>query len=225
MDPKPSDRELRVTLERDPKAELDLINDALPYDKKASAREMLAYMDFVGDQKTKVLLEAGDTTIRNNLATYLAIAESIGFKTVLEIPFVGKGWDDKPCDEKMIFMWRASSGILLAFDTFTTTEVNSGHFYYNWVANNDQTPGEVMGNGRSHGEVLAGDHDCREALMFNIRQLEKHGKFLPKWIALPHLWLIHHADKVDWRDGSSSIINAERVAMLPIEVREAMMPK
>lgn len=90
--------------------------------------------------------------------------------------------------------------------------------------------------------VWAGDHDAREAIKFNIRQLEKNYIFLPKWKKKPWLWLLHHMD-VKGPDGKqlegeymyrqrpkpeglltydSDAINARKIAQLPDYVQEAI---
>jgi len=67
---------------------------------------------------------------------------------------------------------------------------------------------------------MIGGGDCREALKYNIEQLELNGSFVKPWVERPFLWLLHYMDtKVEGYRYEK--INAERIAMLPEEVRVA----
>lgn len=67
--------------------------------------------------------------------------------------------------------------------------------------------------------IWSGDHDCREALKFNINRLAENGTFLKKWNEQPFLWLLHYMDTK--KEGYNyKSINEERIAMLPIDVQE-----
>ena len=238
------DEEIKNILERDPQAELErgdqklfdpYFDEPLPPPEPGALadinefdgqrefyshynltpKEKLTHICKVGALKNAAMILTGDTTHDNELQRYLSITKELRFETVLELSFSKNGANDK-----FFIQWR-KDGILLAFDTHSETHVNSGHFYYNWARNKNGKDVSSSGHWLEDG-IIAGSHDAREALKFNIRQLEKNGKFLPKWKGLPHLWLIHHGDKVDWRDDSSKIINAERIALLPPEVREAI---
>lgn len=69
--------------------------------------------------------------------------------------------------------------------------------------------------------VWVGDHDCREALKMNVTNLIHNGVFLAKWKKSPFLWLLHYMDtKTEGYDYEK--INAERIAMLPEYVRNAI---
>jgi hypothetical protein len=67
--------------------------------------------------------------------------------------------------------------------------------------------------------IWSGNHDCREALKFNINQLAENGTFVKKWKKQPFLWLLHYMD-TEKKDYDYNAINKERIAMLPIEVQE-----
>lgn len=69
--------------------------------------------------------------------------------------------------------------------------------------------------------IYVGNHDGREALRLHIRQLRKHGSFLPQWVSCDFLWLLHYMDtKRD--DYDYKAINKERVAMLPKHIQKAI---
>jgi len=69
--------------------------------------------------------------------------------------------------------------------------------------------------------IWSGDHDCREAIKFNISQLKENGTFVKNWIKPPFLWLLHYMDtKVEGYDHEA--ITMERLKKLPEHVVEAM---
>jgi hypothetical protein len=77
--------------------------------------------------------------------------------------------------------------------------------------------------------VWVGDHDCREAIRHNIGKLEEFGKFVTPWVETPWLWLCHYGDNYledgssrDYADKYHERVRAERLAMLPEDVRKAM---
>ena len=62
--------------------------------------------------------------------------------------------------------------------------------------------------------IYYGYHDCREAIKFNISQLNKNGKFLKKWVKSPFLWILHYMDtKEEGYDHEK--ITSERFNKLP----------
>ena len=67
--------------------------------------------------------------------------------------------------------------------------------------------------------VWSGDHDCREAIKFNIKEMVENGTFLKKWVQPPFLWLLHYEDtKVP---GYSYVdITNERISRLPEDIQE-----
>lgn len=67
--------------------------------------------------------------------------------------------------------------------------------------------------------IWCGDHDCREALKFNINRMVENGTFLKKWKKKPFMWLLHHMDSK--QEGYSyEEINEQRIKMLPEDVQE-----
>jgi len=67
--------------------------------------------------------------------------------------------------------------------------------------------------------IWSGDHDCREALKFNINNLIENGTFIKKWKNQPFLWLLHYMDhKEDGYDHEA--ITKERISRLPEDVQQ-----
>lgn len=111
-------------------------------------------------------------------------------------------------------------------------DVTFNERYVNGV---EQKTPEIMEKDRKRKELFmktaiwSGDHDCRTALRHNIQKLEEFGEFVTPWVDTPHLWLLHWMDTkdnsgepLDWRLIRNKEINAERIAMLPADVRAAM---
>lgn len=69
--------------------------------------------------------------------------------------------------------------------------------------------------------VWSGHHDCREAIKFNISELNKNGSFVKKWIEKPFLWLLHYMDTKD-ENYDHEKITLDRLKKLPKHVLEAM---
>jgi len=149
---------------------------------------------------------------------------------------------------QLFILWNIEKSILLHFDTYPSyrlndsnevyldnIKINGGHFHYN-IAFEDIDKG--YGTATSSGGfkkvseenikeqpilkdiemVWSGDHDCREALAYNISILNKYGTFLTKWIDIPFFRLMHHSE---WKsDRSSTDINADRIRKLPLYIQE-----
>tara|TARA_R110000851_G_scaffold47424_2_gene115155 strand:- start:9388 stop:10257 length:870 start_codon:yes stop_codon:yes gene_type:complete len=63
-------------------------------------------------------------------------------------------------------------------------------------------------------KIYSGNHDCREAIKFNISELLKNGTFVKKWKEQPFLWLLGYMDsKVEGYDYKK--ITEERLNRLP----------
>lgn len=219
---------IREILSRDGLAEAEKMTGA-SYKESEFTRSigMMNFLENVRDRKA-VMLATGDTTFHSDLGRYLSIAQQIGFKIVLEIPFVSKHSHDTDHQEKLFILWRP--GILLCFNTYLSEKVNGGNFYYNWRPRGEMDSVISSGHVTKEG-IWVGSHDCREALVFNISELERHGAILDKWVERPFLWLLHYMD-TNGPDGKGlgrggydhDVINEARIAMLPEEVRKAITP-
>lgn len=145
---------------------------------------------------------------------FFEILADMGFREVLKLAI-----EDTP-DHFHVF-WKA--GLLVALDTYMGS-VNSGNCYFNYR-------GPVVAiSGRSGSHALIqntdqcvwrGDIDIRRALRHNLDAMARDGEFLEEWIEQPFLWLLHYMDtRVEGYDHNE--ITAERIAMLPEDVRTGM---
>ena len=173
-------------------------------------------------RKNAALLDRDDTTLNNTVERYRSILQSLGFELVLELPFVGSGYDHTdPSREETYFMYAHRDGLLLCFDTYCTDMVNGAKVYYNWTPNPGVDHWTVTSSGSWHDYqdcnnpgVWCGDHDAREALRHKLNGLRNAGVFLAQWKKNPFLWLLHYAD-VRQSGYDYAAINKERILMLP----------
>jgi hypothetical protein len=175
--------------------------------------------------KEAVLTAQNDSVFMNRLDRYFDVIAAEGFYKIFEM-------DIAETPGKFFVFWH-DDGILLKFDTYNATHVNSGKFYYNWKPNSDFDRNVLSSHaGYNRGEVIIGDHDCREAIRFHIRRLREEGRFVSPWEKRPSVfWMLHYKDYKDvlykWGEKPSpyDLITAERVAMFPEHVRKAITPE
>ena len=210
---------IRKALDRDGLAEAEKTTGQRWNDNPAvTALGMLNHME-IAKQRDELLMLTDDSTFSNTLERYLDVIGKEGFEQVLCVPFAGR-----QTSENLFIYWHPRDGILLRFDTYGGDHINGGHFYYNiWLdpkAYNARSSGQFVTEPRDDGKRLwVGDHDCREAIRFNIQTLRNHGEFIPKWQKRPFLWLLHYMD-----NEKHGIVNERRIAMLPQHVRDAITP-
>ena len=73
-------------------------------------------------------------------------------------------------------------------------------------------------------KIWCGDHDCREAVKFNISQLNSNGNLIKQWKETPFLWLLHYMDtKEEGYDHKK--ITQERLNKLPSYVLDIIKVK
>lgn len=81
---------------------------------------------------------------------------------------------------------------------------------------------EANDNGKR--TVWIGYHDCRKAVISNIKRMQEYGKFFPIWIEKPTtLWLMNYSDwdkNKDKEYNDAENITAMRIARFPVEVQE-----
>lgn len=179
-------------------------------------------------EKNTHLTEQDDTTLSNDLNRYIRIITEMGFEQVLQLPFAGKLFGDEDYRHEHYFIFaHRQHGLLLAFDTFGGDQVNGGKLYYCWRPKDiTQYVPYLLSSGHycnydSPDRYWAGDHDCREAIRYNVANLLQHGTFLSKWPSDngQFLWLLHYMDtRQEGYDYAS--ITVERIAMLPQWVQE-----
>jgi hypothetical protein len=171
-----------------------------------------------------MLKSRGDVVSHMPLDEYIAVVEKNGFERVYYEEF-----DNRDGGKDALMMFFREPGQLLAFDTYCGQKfVNGGSVYYNWLPNDMENWIRHVSSGgfcdRGDGVLVwSGHHDCREALMFKLGQLEKHGTFVSPWVERAFLWLLHGMDyKVLGYDYKA--INAARIAKLPEHVRTRITP-
>lgn len=222
---KMSDETLKQALRYDP------IDDAFAEtckdmsDKETSVRALRnAHEDKI--IKKKLLQARDDVYDSMPWEAYLTIAKNLGFEIVLEETFIRR----EDIEDKCFVLWRG--GILLFLDTCRGVKINEAKIYLNWKNDTDDFPplgftGGFAGQERTW-EMLC---DVREALCFQIKELEESGTILKKWIKRPILCLTHHGEKANVREEVSKEdladlrtldqFSDERIARLPEHVQKA----
>lgn len=186
-----------------------------------------------------------DTTMSNNLVYYQSVITDMGFEQVLVVPFEAKSYGSEDVQKEQQFFYAHRDGMLLIFDTWMGTEVNSGRVYYAWKQQTKTGPyGRYTSSGGFHSAsqgdwddglpedaVWFGDHDCRQAIRHNLDRLRENGQFLAKWpeyIKRPSVWALHWGDLRD--DTGNPLRNDQytqartnarnRFQLLPVWVQE-----
>lgn len=217
------DQRLQEILSFDPLSQAERISGN-SYNEDENTMMMGFMMDLMhGQNKETILQSLDDTTLSNDLDNYIRIIKSEGFEEVLILQFIGTY--TKKC-ERMFVYFQKEKGILLKFDTYNQNHVNSGNYYYNWKPNDTKEAWGMTSSGGYEKDVngdlvWVGNHDCREALRFHIRQLSNNGQFVTPWLKQPFLWLLHYEDTKE-KDYDYNTINKKRIGMLPDFVQEAI---
>ncbi len=181
------------------------------------------------EAKTKLLKDINDTHFGMTVAEAIQLFTTNGFEQVLDLPFV-RDHDGETITEYLYVFVDKVRGILLKFDTYGDA-INSGNAYYciehklgitNPSLRTTSSGGYRLIYKNPDRYCWVGNHDCREALLFNLKQIETEWTFMPQW---PNghnqfLWLLHYVDTKDSHYNRNACydydaITAERVAMLP----------
>lgn len=195
-------------------------------DKDTSVLGMGLHIAHTANKK-QMLKNDKDSYMGMSYKLYIDLLEELGFKQILMVQFESQ-WNDR---DKFFVFWR-DDGILLKFDTFSGETVNGGSFFYNWKPNDIKEMGGATSSGGfddcghedDHSKwVWYGNHDCREAIRFHIKQLEEFGSFVTPWEKIPFLWLCHHGDKdKNGKQDNYKEIGLERSQKLPKRVLDVI---
>ena len=102
-------------------------------------------MQVLREKKQTLAALSNDTVLCNKLDRYLSIIADLGFKKVLEMDVPERRGDrgDK------LFIFVTEDGLVLKFDTYNGTSVNSSNLYYNYASNDpsDRRPSVYGGGG------------------------------------------------------------------------------
>lgn len=223
-----NDERLKEILSFDPLSQAERISGN-NYKEDESTMMMGFMMDMIHEENKEATLKSlDDTTFNNDLNNYIRIIESEGFQKIFEVEFYN---ELSKKNEKMFVYFQKGNGILLNFNTFWGQKsVNGGKFYYNWKPNSIDVAWGITSGGSYQKDnnnelVWIGNHDCREALRFHIRQLKNNGQFITPWIKIPFYWLIHHGDNRDdqYPFDSCKQITKERIDMFPEWVKKMII--
>jgi hypothetical protein len=141
--------------------------------------------------RNQILRLNDDTIYDDSVNNYVRVARSMGFRVVLQFPFVSKDLTK----EYLYVLFCDELGILLKFCTaLDRSLVKSGTFYYNYKPRLGKYIPGVMADGSFNKCVWVGDHDCREALRLKIKLLNDSGEFVVPWVKTPLINLTHYCE-------------------------------
>jgi hypothetical protein len=193
--------------------------------------QAIGFKNFIdhNQKKRSMLKSMKDTHFNILLDEYLEIVEEEGFIEILAETFTAKkrSWDDEDREDTYYVYYHPLDGILLAFDSYTWNkgeepQINGGKFLYNWMPNLDDTGKPYKeawsttssggynkidqdGDAKWNNMMWCGDHDCREAIRYNISQLRKYGTFVKPWKFKPFLWLLNYDEVHKSKDYADAI--------------------
>jgi len=181
----------------------------------------------------QIMDDRNDSEFGCSVGKYLGILEDLKFELVMELPIK---------DKDKFYVFYRPDGLLLRFDTYQGKSVNSATVYYNWKPNpgywdqklycptgsggwehpDDKKPEDLRIERRREELIRVGSFDAREGIRGTIQELEKHGRFLAKWIKHPSLWLCHYGDteKKPHNYTYYDEVKETRKKMLPQRVQE-----
>lgn len=218
----PKNTELEALLNFDPVAVAEDFHGGERND--ASGMLALGIAMIHGEAKRAALEAMDDTKFSNTMVDAIRIVEREGFQLLLTIPFKGKGYRDEPdTAEEFRIYWNPELSALLTMESYRTDSLNTGKVHFAWKANEGESvwPPQCSGGCRGDDMVFVGDYDIREAFVYRLNRMKETGTFVKQWPQKDFLWLLHWMDtKAEGYDYKA--ITAERLAMLPEYVREAM---
>lgn len=175
----------------------------------------------------------GKSTARSEVWNMLTSLIQLGFEKVQEIKFIHPNWYDGkvPPQETLYIFFNRHNGLLMKFETYNTTEINSGKVYFNLVYNkwsDIRHLGYSGGHSRAFSHVLRGNIEVRSAnaLEGTIENLNKAGRLLVHWVEPDYIQFCHYGDYAEGEQKAAelgldseydyyTIINDERFWALP----------
>lgn len=215
------DKNLSALLERDPLHEASQLTGL-----RSSEDDTTAMLGFIlamdhGSKVERALRARGDSDYGMSREDFQALAESLGFRELLRVPFMSPS---SKVEEVMVVMWR--SGVLLRFDTFKWPgdphhNVNTADMYYDlripralWEAG---MPSGSMHSGGGHDSDAdyvwwSGNHDVRVAFKHKFNLVKAYAQ--DPWKKAPYYSLSHHGDENRGAPGAYKKIAEDRLSLL-----------
>jgi hypothetical protein len=211
-----SDEQLSALMKLDPLAAAEEMTGQPADSMNLSLAIGLGLAQTKSKKMRELLTKRGDVWDGMPLEAYRSTIEAYGFELAYSSSFAGRNSQE----QHLIYAHRR--GLLLSMDTSNGDRVNSGHAYYCWKMNPAVDDAHLISSGhftRADASIWAGDHDVREALIFNMERLAANGVFVSPWPERPYLWLLHYMD-TDSEHYDRALINEQRISVMPAWVRE-----
>lgn len=204
-------------------------------DKETELLGIALHIGHAEDKKAR-LMESCDSYFSQPLENYLSIVYELGFQIAYTEEIPPKKDEDRLSDAYFIFYH--PDGIILEFDSYWGMKsINGGRFFYNWRPNLPKSNNfRVLSSGtyavyddETNNYIWSGNHDCREAIKYNIEKLREHGTFVTPWVDCPIHWFSHYGDRVDNDDFLAKgdmyrKLSKPRIEAFPSEVKELFGP-
>lgn len=150
-----------------------------------------AYVGVHGSRKDKVLTDRGDTTFSMDTQSYIDVLEANGYVLLSSDTVSVQQYDDPPRDESW-YILAHPNGLILYFDTHHGQR-NAAKVCYVWRPAADiENRWECTSSGHMTGNLWIGDHDAREAVIFNMERLRQNGKLLKSCPEQRKPWFISY---------------------------------
>lgn len=186
----------------------------------------------------ETMKEIGDTYMGMSAQEFIDLLKFNDFQEAYREEFASDG-----SLECLLIFVHAKDHLLCRFDTIDS-RVNSCKVHYAWRPKDFETSWKFISSGGFYDEsgesaarsnapnsklILFGDHDGREGMFFNLRNLRNNGTFT-NWPAgaINNLWLCHHGDTKDhnnYKFGQYMDKSLERFKKLPPEIQNIFTPK
>lgn len=182
--------------------------------------------------------EIGDTYMGMSAQEFIDLLKFNGFQEAYSEEFASDG-----SLECLFVFVHAKDHLLCRFDTFRS-RINSCKVHYAWQPKNFEKSYQFTSSGGFYdksGEyasrsnvpnselIFFGDHDGREGMFFNLRNLRNNGTFTT-WPtgAINNVWICHYGDTKDhnnYKFGQYMDKSLERFKKLPPEIQAIFISK
>jgi hypothetical protein len=222
---------IRQAMEFNPLDAAEKITDKDYHDDKDTAMlGMIIHMDH-SHIKKQLLIQNNDTYFGMSLEFYITTFKEIGFQEIYHEVFKCSSTNT---DEDLYCFWEPKRGILLKFDTYTssTKGLNGGHVYFNWKSADPHYHLYGCSQHWLDDDTIVGDFDCREGVRFRLEDMDSKGQFISPWKERPFNWISTHEDhnRPEIRSGNYNFhhlykVTEERLIKFPPEIQKLIPPK
>ena len=176
-------------------------------DKETSSLGFLLHIT-KNEMKRKILKKQDDVDFNGSIQDYIRISLELGFVPIIEekIDVSELNKDNKLQYEMFYIYWHPTKAILLVFETYNLTHVNSSKWYFSykpngidcfyqyfrcsgrWFGISNNTPRDQL--------IWVGMWDAREAIRHEMNLFDNYGHFVNPW---PISEMLQLNTYLDWK--------------------------